>query len=95
MSMKKTIVVQSATVYGPTDYSDTLVACLDGKTVYRSDYLSKLDAALKAKDPKYAKGFKKLVQAALDGAVGYDADHPYVTIESRKARAWRYVAVVD
>ena len=84
----------SVKVFGPTDYNDALVSSLNGKSVYRSDYLDKLEAAIGKKDAKYVKTFALLPDAKIKAARGFDADHPFVTVEKGKARAWRYVAIV-
>ena len=101
MSISKNIVLApvaapsvAAKVYGPTDYTDSLVSSLNGKSVYRSDYLDKLEAAIAKKDKNYIKSFSLLPDAKIKAARGYDADHPFVTVEKGKARAWRYVAIV-
>ena len=84
----------SAKVFGPTDYSDSVVASLNGKSVYRSDYLDKLEDAIGKKDAKYVKTFALLPDAKIKSARGYDADHPFVLVEKGVARAWRYIAIV-
>ena len=84
----------SAKVFGPTDYSDSVVASLNGKSVYRSDYLDKLEAAIAKKDKNYIKTFSLLPDAKIKSARGYDADHPFVLVEKGTARAWRYIAIV-
>jgi len=99
MALTKNIVVSTseAKIYGPTDYCDALIGALDGKKIFRSDYLDKLEAAIKAKDEKYVKTFKKLTSDKIHSASGYDTDHPFVTAEGRsgtKYRSWRYVAVI-
>lgn len=88
------VVTIASKVYGPTDYSDSLVSSLNGKTVYRSDYMDKLEAAIAKKDKNYAKTFSLLPDAKIKAARGYDGDHPFVTVEGGTARAWRYVAIV-
>lgn len=100
--LKSTRIVIESVIYGPTDFSDDLVSELNGKTIFRSDYLDKLkealasdnpEEALASDNPEYKKTFSKLPGADIRSANGYDADHPFVTHENGKFRAWRYVAV--
>ena len=87
-------VTKTISIYGPTDYSDELVAELNGKKIFRSDYLDKLNAEIAKPSSKLIRDFKKIAKAEINGAVGHDADHPFVTVEKNKARAWRYIAIV-
>lgn len=95
--LKKTFVPAAAektfTVYGSTDNVDATVTALNGKTVIRSDYLDKI--AEYVKTGKFAVTFIKFPFSKVESARGYDGDHPFVTKEKGKFRAWRYVAVLN
>jgi len=88
----KGIILAMANVYGSTEV-DVAIKALDGAAaVFRSDYLDKLNDAIKAKDVKFSIDADSVLDVSsgkdFDGntldpntIIGYDADHAFVTYE--------------
>lgn len=109
MAKKITVsqVAKNVTVFGPTeiDAAEARLANITrGTKIFRSDYLDKLDVAVKSNNEKYLVAAADITIERPDSAKGIDGDHPYVTFENPRLRsegpakmyrAWRYIAIVD